>query len=157
MRAYLLNHFIEQFRGTFFTQVMFADFEKQTHERAEAGEPLNAESLNELYEQLFRTYNGPDIVFDDEVKYGWSRIPHFYRAFYVYQYATGFASAIKIATAILDGEEGALDAYMTFLQSGSSDEPLELLKKAGVDLTTPEPVQAAMARFSALVEELKQL
>ncbi|WP_078393056.1 oligoendopeptidase F [Shouchella patagoniensis] len=157
MRAYLLNHFIEQFRGTFFTQVMFADFEKQTHERAEAGEPLDAESLNELYEELFRTYNGPDIVFDDEVKYGWSRIPHFYRAFYVYQYATGFASAIQIATDILAGKEGSLESYKTFLQSGSSDDPLELLKAAGVDLTTPEPVEAAMKKFSELVAELKQL
>ncbi|WP_059104178.1 oligoendopeptidase F [Shouchella shacheensis] len=157
MRAYLLNHFIEQFRGTFFTQVMFADFEKQTHERAEAGEPLNAESLNELYEELFRTYNGPDIVFNDEVKYGWSRIPHFYRAFYVYQYATGFVSAIQIATRILEGEEGALEKYMTFLQSGSSDDPLELLKQAGVDLTTSEPVEAAMKRFAETVEELKKI
>lgn len=157
MRAYLLNHFIEQFRGTFFTQVMFADFEKQTHERAEAGEPLDAESLNELYEDLFRTYNGPDIVFDDEVKYGWSRIPHFYRAFYVYQYATGFASAIQIASNILEKKEGALESYLTFLQSGSSDDPLELLKLAGVDLTTSEPVEAAMKKFSELVEELEQL
>ncbi len=157
MRAYLLNHFIEQFRGTFFTQVMFADFEKQTHERAEAGEPLDAESLNELYEELFRTYNGPDIVFDDEVKYGWSRIPHFYRAFYVYQYATGFASAIQIASRILEQKEGALESYLTFLQSGSSDDPLELLKRAGVDLTTSEPVEAAMKTFSELVDELNQL
>lgn len=157
MRAYLLNHFIEQFRGTFFTQVMFADFEKQTHEKAEKGEALNAESLNELYEELFRLYNGPDIVFDDEVKYGWSRIPHFYRAFYVYQYATGFASAIQIATNILDGDQEVLNSYLEFLKSGSSAEPLDLLKATGVDLTTPEPIEAAMKKFAELVDELKKL
>lgn len=131
-RAYLLNHFIEQFRGTFFTQVMFADFEKQTHERAEAEEPLDAASLNELYEGLFRTYFGDEIVFDDEVKYGWSRIPHFYRAFYVYQYATGFVSAIDIAMRILDGDEETLKNYHTFLQSGSVKDPLDLLLDTGV-------------------------
>ncbi|MBG9785189.1 oligoendopeptidase F [Shouchella lehensis] len=157
MRAYLLNHFIEQFRGTFFTQVMFADFEKQTHEKAENGESLNAENLNTLYEELFRLYNGPDIVFDDEVKYGWSRIPHFYRAFYVYQYATGFASAIQIATKILDGDKDVLESYLTFLKSGSSADPLELLKAVGVDLTTPEPIEAAMKKFAELVDELKKL
>ncbi|WZY00116.1 oligoendopeptidase F [Bacillus sp. FSL W7-1360] len=156
-RAYLLNHFIEQFRSTFFTQVMFADFEKQTHERAKDGEPLDASSLNTLYENLFRTYNGPDLVFDDEVKYGWSRIPHFYRAFYVFQYATGFAAAIQIATDILAGKEDVRDNYLTFLQSGSADFPLALLQKVGVDLTTSAPVEAAMEKFRELVEELESV
>ncbi|QQK80096.1 oligoendopeptidase F [Salicibibacter cibi] len=156
MRKYLLNHFIEQFKGTFFTQAMFADFEKQTHERAEAEEPLDANSLNELYESLFRTYHGPALVFDDEVKYGWSRIPHFYRAFYVYQYATGFVSAIHIAMRILDGDEETLNNYLAFLRSGSEDFPLELLKKTGVDLTTPEPIENAMKMFSETVEAFKK-
>ncbi|GAK00525.1 oligoendopeptidase F [Geomicrobium sp. JCM 19055] len=157
MRAYLLNHFIEQFRGTFFTQVMFADFEKQTHERAENGEPLDAESLNELYEGLFRTYFGEELVFDDEVKYGWSRIPHFYRAFYVYQYATGFVSAIDIAMRILDGDKETLDNYLTFLASGSKKDPLELLNETGVDLTTSAPVENAMKMFKETVEELRAM
>ncbi|MBM7632730.1 oligoendopeptidase F [Geomicrobium sediminis] len=157
MRAYLLNHFIEQFRGTFFTQVMFADFEKQTHERAESGEPLDAESLNELYEGLFRTYFGEELVFDDEVKYGWSRIPHFYRAFYVYQYATGFVSAIDIAMRILDGDKETLDNYLTFLASGSKKDPLELLNETGVDLTTSAPVENAMKMFKETVEELRAM
>ncbi|MBB6449166.1 oligoendopeptidase F [Geomicrobium halophilum] len=156
MRKYLLNHFIEQFKGTFFTQVMFADFEKQAHERAEAEKPLDANSLNELYESLFRTYHGPTLVFNDEVKYGWSRIPHFYRAFYVYQYATGFVSAIHIAMRILDGDEETLKNYMNFLRSGSEDFPLELLKKTGVDLTTAEPIENAMKMFSETVEEFKK-
>lgn len=156
MRKYLLNHFIEQFKGTFFTQVMFADFEKQTHERAEAEEPLDANSLNELYESLFRTYHGPTLVFDDEVKYGWSRIPHFYRAFYVYQYATGFVSAIDIAMRILDGDEETLNNYLQFLRSGSEDFPLGLLKKTGVDLTTSAPVDNAMKMFSDTVEAFRK-
>ncbi|QDI90090.1 oligoendopeptidase F [Salicibibacter halophilus] len=156
MRKYLLNHFIEQFKGTFFTQVMFADFEKQTHERAEAEEPLDANSLNELYESLFRTYHGPTLVFDDEVKYGWSRIPHFYRAFYVYQYATGFVSAIDIAMRILDGDEETLNNYLQFLRSGSEDFPLGLLKKTGVDLTTSAPVDNAMKMFSDTVDAFKK-
>ncbi|MFB4160880.1 oligoendopeptidase F [Geomicrobium sp. JSM 1781026] len=156
-RAYLLNHFIEQFRGTFFTQVMFADFEKQTHERAEAEEPLDAASLNELYEGIFRTYFGDEIVFDDEVKYGWSRIPHFYRAFYVYQYATGFVSAIDIAMRILDGDEETLKNYHTFLQSGSVKDPLDLLLDTGVDLTSDEPIKNAMKMFKDTVDELRKL
>lgn len=157
MRKYLLNHFIDQFRGTFFTQVMFADFEKQTHELAEQGEPLNAETFNAIYEKLFREYNGPDIVFDEEVKYGWSRIPHFYRPFYVYKYSTGFASSIQIAKRILNKEEGALEDYLTFLKSGSSEYPLELLKKAGVDLTTPEPIESALAYLGEIVSEFESL
>ena len=101
MRKHFLNHFIDQYKGTFFTQVMFAEFEKKTHEMAEKGHPLNVEVFNQIYERLFREYNGDEMVFDEEVKYGWSRIPHFYRPFYVYKYATGYASAIHLATQIL--------------------------------------------------------
>lgn len=157
VRKYLLNHFIDQFKGTFFTQVMFAEFEKLTHEMAEMGVPLNVEVFNQTYERLFREYNGDSIVFDDEVKYGWSRIPHFYRPFYVYKYATGFASAIHLATKILEGDQKTLNAYITFLKSGSSDYPLELLKKTGVDLTTPVPIENALQRFTELVEEFSKL
>ncbi|WP_420796534.1 oligoendopeptidase F [Alkalihalophilus pseudofirmus] len=154
-RKYLVNDFIDKFKGTFFTQVMFANFEKDTHELAEAGKPLTAEVFNEVYEQLFREYNGPDMVFDGEVKYGWSRIPHFYRPFYVYKYATGFAAAIQLANGLLENKEGAKEAYLEFLQSGSSDYPLELLKKAGVDLTTSEPIEKALAFFTELVDEFE--
>lgn len=157
VRKHLINHFIDQFKGTFFTQVMFAEFEKKTHEMAEKGLPLNVEVFNQTYETLFREYNGDEIVFDDEVKFGWSRIPHFYRPFYVYKYATGFASAIHLATQILDGDQETLHSYLEFLKSGSSDYPLELLKKTGVDLTTPYPIENSLRKFGDLVEEFSKL
>jgi oligoendopeptidase F len=153
VRKHLLNHFIDQFKGTYFTQVMFAEFEMKTHEMAEQGIPLNVEVFNQTYETLFREYNGDEMVFDDEVKYGWSRIPHFYRPFYVYKYATGFASAIHLATKILEGDKKTLESYLEFLKSGSSEYPLELLKKTGVDLTSPIPIANSLKRFNELVEE----
>jgi oligoendopeptidase F len=157
VRKFLLNHFIDKFKGTFFTQVMFAEFEMKTHEMAETGIPLTVDAFNQTYETLFREYNGDEIVFDDEVKYGWSRIPHFYRPFYVYKYATGFASAIHLATKILEGDKQTLDSYLEFLKSGSADYPLELLKKTGVDLTTRTPIKNTLDRFSELVEEFSKL
>lgn len=156
-KKHLLNHFIDSFKGTFFTQVMFAEFEKVIHEKAENDEPLNVEVLNTAYETVFRTYNGKELVFDEEVKYGWSRIPHFYRPFYVYKYATGYVSAITIADKILSGDQDTLESYLTFLKSGSSDFPLELLKKTGVDLTKPEPIENAMKIFSDLVDQFAEL
>ncbi|MGE7660555.1 oligoendopeptidase F [Peribacillus sp. NPDC097197] len=156
-KKHLLNHFIDSFKGTFFTQVMFAEFEKIVHEKAENDEPLNVEVLNTAYEEIFRTYNGPEIIFNEEVKYGWSRIPHFYRPFYVYKYATGYVSAIIIADKILSGDKETLESYLTFLKSGSSDFPLELLKKTGVDLTKPEPIENAMKIFSDLVDQFAEL
>jgi oligoendopeptidase F len=157
VKKHLLNHFIDQFKGTFFTQVMFADFEMKTHAMAEKGIPLNVEVFNQTYETLFREYNGPEIVFDDEVKFGWSRIPHFYRPFYVYKYATGYASAIYLATKILEGDKATLKSYLEFLKSGSSDYPLELLKKTGVDLTSKDPIENALRKFNELVEEFSKL
>ncbi|MDR4886238.1 oligoendopeptidase F [Fredinandcohnia sp. QZ13] len=157
VKKFLFNHFIDKFKGTFFTQVMFAEFEKKTHDMAEQGLPLNVESFSEVYEGLFREYHGEDLVFDDEVKYGWARIPHFYRPFYVYKYATGFASAIHIATKILEEDETTLTSYLEFLKSGSSDYPLELLKKTGVDLTTPYPIENSLKKFNELVEEFSKL
>ncbi|WML44419.1 oligoendopeptidase F [Neobacillus sp. PS3-40] len=157
VRKHLLNHFIDKFKGTFFTQVMFAEFEKITHEMAEEGKPLNVEAFNQIYESLFRQYNGDEMVFDEEVKYGWSRIPHFYRPFYVYKYATGFASAIHIAEELLEGKPATLNAYIEFLKSGGSDFPLELLKKTGVDLTSPVPIENALKRFEQLVTEFSTL
>jgi len=157
LRQYLLNHFIDKFKGTLFTQVMFGEFEKITHELVEKGEPLNAKVFSEVYENLFKEYNGDLIVFDEEVKYGWSRIPHFYRPFYVYKYATGFASAVHIANRILDGDSETQAAYLEFLKSGSAEYPLDLLKKTGVDLTSPEPVENALKQFSELVEEFAKI
>ena len=118
---------------------------------------LNVDVFNQIYERLFREYNGDEMVFDDEVKYGWSRIPHFYRPFYVYKYATGYASAIHLATKILAGDQETLKSYLEFLQSGSSDYPLELLKKTGVDLTTPYPIINSLNRFEELVVEFSKL
>ncbi|OIK12677.1 oligoendopeptidase F [Bacillus sp. MUM 13] len=157
MKKHLLNHFIDGFKGTFFTQVMFAEFEKLVHEKAEKDEPLNVDVFNETYESIYRQYNGEEIILDDEVKYGWSRIPHFYRPFYVYKYATGYASAITIADNILSGEQGALDSYLNFLKSGSSEYPLDLLRSAGVDLTEPDTIKHALTIFSDLVEEFAAL
>ncbi|MBS4174844.1 oligoendopeptidase F [Bacillus sp. FJAT-49736] len=157
LRQYLLNHFIDKFKGTLFTQVMFGEFEKITHELAEKGNPLNAKLFNEVFEKLFKEYNGDQIVLDEEVKYGWSRIPHFYRPFYVYKYATGFASAVHIANRILEGDSKTKEAYLEFLKSGSSEYPLDLLKKTGVDLTSPEPVENALKQFKELVEEFSKV
>jgi oligoendopeptidase F len=124
---------------------------------AEEGKPLNVEVFNKIYESLFREYNGDIIVFDDEVKYGWSRIPHFYRHFYVYKYATGFASAIHLATKIFEGDQETIHTYLEFLKSGSSDYPLELLKRTGVDLTAPAPIENTLKKFKELVDEFSQL
>ncbi len=156
-RKFLLNSFIDQFRGTFFTQVMFAEFEKITHEKAAKGEPLNAQVFNSLYEALFKEYYGKTVVCDPEVQYNWSRIPHFYRPFYVYKYATGFASAIAIAEQLLLGNTEAQEKYIQFLKSGSSDYPLELLKKTGVDLTTSTTIESALTYFGKLIDEFNQL
>jgi oligoendopeptidase F len=153
IKKHLLNYFIDQFRGTFFTQVMFAEFEKITHEKAESGQPLNVEVFNQIYESLFREYNGEKLIFDEEVKYGWSRIPHFYRPFYVYKYATGFASAIHLSARILSGDKETIQTYLEFLKSGSSDYPLELLKKTGVDLMKPDPIKNTLDMFNDLVHE----
>lgn len=157
IRKHLVNHFIDQFKGTLFTQVMFSEFEMKTHELVEKGEPLNVEVFSGIYESLIKEYNGDVLVLDDEVKYGYSRIPHFYRPFYVYKYATGFASAIHIANKLLEGKKEDLEAYLTFLSSGSSDYPLELLKKTGVDLTTSQPIENALKRFGELVDEFSNL
>ncbi|WEG11302.1 oligoendopeptidase F [Pullulanibacillus sp. KACC 23026] len=157
LKKHLLNHFIDSFKGTFFTQVMFAEFEKLAHEKAEKDEPLNTDVFNAIYEKIYHDYNGPEVVLDDEIKYSWTRIPHFYRPFYVYKYATGYTSAIHIADKILEGDQETLKNYLNFLKSGSSDYPLELLKATGVDLTTPEPIQNALAIFSGLVDEFAAL
>ena len=157
MRKYLVNYFLEQFRGTLFRQTMFAEFEKITHEMAEKGEPLTWEGMNKIYHDLNRLYFGDDIVIDEEIDIEWARIPHFYNAFYVYQYATGFSAAIAISSKILAGEPGIVEKYKQFLSGGCSMDPIDLLKICGVDMTKPEPVEEALDVFASYVEELEKL
>ncbi|MBE5948700.1 MAG: oligoendopeptidase F [Lachnospiraceae bacterium] len=156
-KAYLINYFLEQFKGTLFRQTMFAEFEKKTHELVEAGESLNVDMLNELYRGLNEQYFGPDMILDDEIDLEWARIPHFYTPFYVYQYATGFSAAIALSKRIRElGAEG-VDDYMKFLTGGGSKYPIDLLKLAGVDMTSPQPVRDAIKVFEDLVAQLEEL
>lgn len=156
-RAYVLNHFLDDFKGTIFRQVMFAEFEMLAHRRMEAGEALSASDLNEMYYKLNETYFGPDMTVDREIEREWSRIPHFYTPFYVYQYATGFAAAAALAQRILDGGAAAVADYMKFLTGGCSKDPIELLRMAGVDMSKKEPVQAAMKLFGEMLDEFEAL
>ena len=153
-RAYILNHFLEGFRTTVFRQTLFAEFEKLAHEAHKSGTPLTADSLNEIYRDLnLLYYSGVDVGELHSIE--WARIPHFYRAFYVYQYATGFCSAVAIAQNIID--TGDPSDYFKFLKTGASDYPIEELKLTGIDLTSPEPVKRAMDVFAHTVDELAQL
>jgi len=156
-RIFLLNQYIDGIRGTVYTQVMFSEFEQQAHAAAEAGEALTVESLNAIYGELLDKYAGDRVHYTDRASMGWCRIGHFYRPFYVYKYATSYAAATAIARKILDGDEGAREAYLNFLSSGSSEYPLDLLKAAGVDLTSPEPIQATCDLLAELVAELEAL
>ena len=153
-KAYILNHFLEGFRTTVFRQVLFAEFERRAHDMAQAGEPLTGEALNKLYRDLNDLYY-EGAVNDEYADVEWARIPHFYNAFYVYQYATGFSSAVNIASRIL--ETGDASDYLKFLTTGGSDYPLEELKIAGVDLTKPDAVKKAMSVFKETVDELSKL
>lgn len=156
-KSYLLNHFLEEFRLTVFRQSMFAEFEWLAHQRTERGDSLTADSLCELYRGLLHQYFGPDIVVDDYMQWEWSRIPHFYNAYYVYQYATGFSAAVTLAYRILAEGQPAVDRYLAFLSAGSSAYPLDTLKAAGVDLSSPEPVESAMREFERSLAELTRL
>ncbi|WP_420840560.1 oligoendopeptidase F [Caldicoprobacter algeriensis] len=155
-KLYLLNHFLEEFRTTVFRQVMFAEFEKIIHEMAERGEALTAEALSKRYYELNKLYYGDEIVVDEGISYEWARIPHFYRNFYVYKYATGFSAAIAISQMIMNEGKAAVERYKEFLKSGSSDYPLNILKKAGVDLTVPKPIDDALDVFEKLVDEFEK-
>lgn len=156
-RMYIINYYLDQFRTIVFRQTMFAEFERWTHEAAERGETLTPAALNDTYRQLNEDYHGADMVVDEEIYLEWARVPHFYRAFYVYKYATGFSAATALSQQILNEGRPAVDRYLQFLRSGSSDYSLNLLKDAGVDMTTPEPVQAAMNVFASLLDEMEQL
>ena len=155
--AYLLNYFLEQFRGTLFRQTMFAEFEKQAHAKSEAGEPLTAEVLCELYYDLNKKYFGDDIVVDQEIALEWARIPHFYTPFYVYQYATGFSAAIAISSKILKGEPGIVEKYKKFLSGGSALDCIDLLKICDVDMTTKEPVEEALKVFENTLKDFSKI
>lgn len=156
-RKYLLNHYLDSFKGTLFRQTMFAEFEKTAHDYCAQGKPLTAEALSQMYLELNQKYFGPDMEKDEEIAYEWMRIPHFYTPFYVYQYATGYSAAVALSAKILKEGKPAVDAYMSFLKGGKSKDPIDLLKMAGVDMTTEKPVADALALFGELVAELEAL
>lgn len=156
-KLYLLNHYLEQFRGTVFRQTMFAEFEMIVHDRIGQGIPMTADSLCKVYHELNQKYYGPDVVSDPYIAMEWARIPHFYRPFYVYKYATGFSAAVALTQQILTERSPAVTRYLDFLKSGGSDYPLNLLKKAGVDMTTPEPIVKAIEVFGSLIDQMERL
>lgn len=156
-RLYILNHFLEGFRATVFRQTMFAEFEHDIHLRAQRGEPLTAETLTDIYYALNQKYFGDEIVIDEAIGLEWARIPHFYYNYYVYQYATGYAAATSLAKQILTEGAPAVERYKDFLKAGSSDFPIEVLKKAGVDMTQKEPILNALAVFEEKLNEFATL
>ena len=156
-KKYLINYLLEQFRTTLYRQTMFAEFEVKAHGLKAEGQTLTAQQLCEIYYELNRQYFGPNVVIDKEIAMEWSRIPHFYTPFYVYQYATGFAAALAISGKILRGEENILVQYKTFLSGGCSMDCIDLLKLCGVDMTRPEPVREALSIFDKYLEEFGKL
>ncbi len=156
-RAYLLNHFMDQFKGTVYRQTMFAEFELEMGRMAESGQALTADALSEKYLALNKAYFGPDMVSDDGIALEWARIPHFFYNYYVFQYATGFSAAVAIAERILTEGENAVKDYKRFLSGGCSTDPISLLKIAGVDMSTPAPVESALKLFDELVSEMEKL
>ncbi|CAM3999871.1 oligoendopeptidase F [Catellicoccus marimammalium] len=157
VRAYVLNHYLDGFKGTVFRQTQFAEFEQWIHVTDAKGEPLTSQAMNEYYGDLNQEYYGPAVEKDPEIALEWSRIPHFYYNFYVYQYATGFAAASALAKNITEGKEGALEHYLNFLKAGSSDYPIAVMKKAGVDMTQKDYLESAFAVFEERLNELEQL
>lgn len=156
-RAYLINHFLEQFRATLYRQTMFAEFEWTLSKLEAQGVPLTADTLCRKYGELIHNYFGDHVVMDEEISLEWARIPHFYYDFYVYQYATGYAAAIALSRRILKGEDGAVEAYLNFLSGGCSKDPISLLKDAGVDMNTEQPLRSALQLFSELLDEMQAL
>ena len=153
MRLHLLNQYLENFKGTVYRQAMFAEFERDAHAMAERGEALSPAALNALYKRLVEDYFGPDLVMDDEVQYEWARIPHFYRPFYVYKYATGYSTAVALSEGILKEGAPAVQRYKEFLSMGGSAYPLDELRHAGVDLATPAPIDAALTKFERILDD----
>ena len=156
-KLWLLNHYLDMFKGTLFRQTMFAEFEYIAHYSAEKGIPLTKDYLNGEYLKLNKKYYGDAVVSDDEIAYEWARIPHFYNSFYVYKYATGLISAISIAERIYSEGDKAVEDYFRFLSSGASDGPVELLKLAGVDLTKKDAYEAMVKSFETTLAEFESL
>ncbi|WP_141506138.1 oligoendopeptidase F [Paenibacillus luteus] len=156
-KMYLLTYYADQFRTTVFRQTMFAEFEKIIHERSEQGESLTPQDLSKIYYDLNVQYYGPGMVIDKDIEMEWARIPHFYNSFYVYKYATGFSAATSFSKQILDEGQPAVDRYLSFLKSGGSDFSINILKKAGVDMSSPEPIEQAMSVFEKLIGQMEQL
>ncbi|MGG1518390.1 oligoendopeptidase F [Paenibacillus oryzisoli] len=156
-KLYLLTYYADQFRTTVFRQTMFAEFEMITHEKTEQGESLTPQDFSDIYYGLNKLYHGNDMVVDQDIEMEWARIPHFYNSFYVYKYATGFSAATSFAKQILDEGAPAVERYLGFLKSGGSDYSLNILKKAGVDMSTPEPIKQAMSVFSSLLDQMEEL
>jgi oligoendopeptidase F len=156
-KFYILDHYLDGFRGAVFRQTMFAEYEMKIHEKVEQGEALTADTLSKLYYGLNKQYFGEVMDIDRDIELEWARIPHFYYTFYVYKYATGYAAAAALSKQILEEGAPAVKRYLSFLKSGGSDYPLELLKKAGVDMTSPEPIREALQVFSSTLDELEQL
>lgn len=156
-KMYLLTYYADQFRTTVFRQTMFAEFEKIVHAKAENGEALTPQELSAIYYDLNLKYYGKEMVVDKDIEMEWARIPHFYTSFYVYKYATGFSAATSFAKQILDEGKPAVDRYLGFLKSGGSDYPINILKRAGVDMSSPEPIRQAMSVFAGLIEEMEKL
>lgn len=154
-KKYLINYFLEQFKSTMFRQTMFAEFEMLTHSIVEKGGMLTAEQICSIYKELNEKYFGEDMISDPEIAYEWARIPHFYTPFYVYQYATGFAAAIAISSKILSGEPGIVEKYKQFLSGGCSQDPIDLLKICGVDMSAPEPVEEALQVFAEYLDKME--
>lgn len=157
LRLAILNHSLEDFRGTLFRQTMFAEFEQQIHSQAEQGVPLTADALSAIYHQLNQKFYGGETVIDELIDIEWGRIPHFYSSFYVYQYSTGISAASALVQRILHEGQPAVDRYLQFLRSGSSDYSIELLKKAGVDMASPEPVRLALQLFESHLSQMEDL
>lgn len=157
LKMYILNHALDGFRGTLFRQTLFAEFEREAHARAEAGEALTPELLCKIYKDLNQKYYGAVVTLDDLIEIEWARIPHFYSSFYVYQYATGISAAVALSKQILAEGKPAVDRYLRFLSGGSSEDSLDLLKGAGVDLSNPDPIQAALDVFEGYLAEFEKL
>jgi len=156
-KLYLLTYYADQFRTTVFRQTMFAEFEKIVHERSEQGEALTPDDFSEIYYDLNKLYYGEGVVVDEDIAMEWARIPHFYTSFYVYKYATGFSAATSFSKQILEEGAPAVERYLGFLKSGGSDFPIEILKRAGVDMSTPEPIEQAMSVFEELIKQMEEL
>ncbi|AZN43664.1 oligoendopeptidase F [Paenibacillus albus] len=156
-KMYLLTYYADQFRTTVFRQTMFAEFEKIIHERAEEGDSLTPQEFSKIYYDLNKLYYGDSMVIDKDIEMEWARIPHFYTSFYVYKYATGFSAATSFSKQILEEGAPAVERYLGFLKSGGSDYSINILKKAGVDMSTPEPIEQAMSVFEELIAQMEQL